>query len=291
MTGVVVVDKPRDWTSHDVVGKLRRIYGTKRVGHGGTLDPMATGVLPVFIGRATRAADMASNADKQYVASLRFGVTTDTQDITGTVLTASPADVTREALEKVLPEFIGETEQVPPMYSAIKKDGKKLYELARKGIEVERPARRITIKSIEICGEDENGFSLRVDCSKGTYIRTLCADIGERLGCGAVMTALRRTKAGQFDIAQAVPLEELISRFEGGESVEEYIQPLHLLFADRPEAVIPPREETRLRNGAPFRTKLKDGEYRLFSQQGEFLALGRAQDGVMNTVKSFFEVK
>lgn len=286
-----MVDKPQGWTSHDVVGKLRRIYGTKRVGHGGTLDPMATGVLPVFIGRATRAADMASGADKEYIAQLRLGITTDTQDITGNLLTHSNAKVSRAELEKVLNEFRGEIEQIPPMYSAIKKDGKKLYELARQGIEIERPPRRVTINSIEICGETDGDFSLRVNCSKGTYIRTLCADIGERLGCGGVMAGLQRTKAGQFDISQSVPLDVLIARAEAGESVDEYVQPLHLLFADKPKKIVSERNETRLRNGAPFKTDLRDGEYRLFSPSGEFLALGRAENGVMSTVKSFFEVR
>jgi len=290
MTGIVVVDKPRDWTSHDVVAKLRRVYGTRRIGHGGTLDPLATGVLPVFLGRATRAAELLAAADKQYVAGLRFGLTTDTQDVTGRVLSAAGPLPARAEIEAVLPRFLGEQEQVPPMYSALKKNGRKLYELARQGVEVERPARTVTIRHLELLDSPAGEWALRVDCSKGTYVRTLCHDIGAALGCGAVMTSLRRTAAGAFSIEQAVPLGDIVAAFEAGEDVGRFVLPLHLLFADRPALTADPEQERRVRNGAAFRTDTPAGEYRIFSEAGEFLALGRCEGGEMRTIKSFFEV-
>ena len=196
MNGILIVDKPAGWTSHDVVAKLRGLLGEKRIGHGGTLDPMATGVLPVFVGRATRAVEFMENAGKEYEALLRPGLETDTQDTTGRVLRETPVKLTAAELEAVLPAFCGEIEQLPPMYSAIKVQGKKLYEYARKGQEAERKPRRVTIERLELLGERKGDFLLRVACSKGTYIRTLCADIGEKLGCGAAMAGLRRTRAG-----------------------------------------------------------------------------------------------
>ena len=185
--GIIIMDKPQGWTSMDVCAKLRGIFHEKRVGHAGTLDPMATGVLPVFIGRATRAVEFAAGSDKEYVAGLKLGVVTNTQDITGEILEQRPAEVTRKQLLAVLPRFTGAIEQVPPMYSAIKINGKKLYELARKGKEVERGPRPVTIHALEaLDGPPPQGvdFLLRIHCSKGTYVRTLCHDIGQALGCG-----------------------------------------------------------------------------------------------------------
>ena len=202
MNGIVIVDKPRDWTSHDVVGKLRGIYHERRVGHSGTLDPMATGVLVVFIGRATRAVEFAESHEKEYLAEILFGRKTDTQDITGRTLEESDACPTREQLEEAASRFRGEITQIPPMYSAIKKDGRKLYELAREGIEVERKPRKVHISAISVLDdshiESEGLFTIEVKCSKGTYIRTLCHDIGLRLGCGAAMQHLTRTRVGAF---------------------------------------------------------------------------------------------
>ena len=198
--GIFVVDKPAGWTSQDVAAKLRGVFHEKRVGHGGTLDPMATGVLPVFVGRATRAAQFLESADKEYVAGLRLGVVTDTQDICGNVLSQQKAHVTREALEAALAHFTGELDQIPPMYSAVKIGGRKLYELARRGKEVERPARRITIHALEVLDGADDLWTLRVHCSKGTYVRTLCHDIGALLGCGGCMESLRRTRAGAFEL-------------------------------------------------------------------------------------------
>ena len=197
INGIVIIDKPQGWTSQDVTARLRRVYNTRRIGHGGTLDPMATGVLPVFVGRATRGVEFFEHAEKVYETVLRPGLTTDTEDITGTVLTEQEPAVTGEMLEAVLPRFRGEILQIPPMYSALKVNGQKLYELARKGREVERQPRPITIHELALLGMDAEGIRLRVHCSKGTYIRTLCKDIGEALGCGGCMAALRRVRAGE----------------------------------------------------------------------------------------------
>lgn len=190
MNGILLVDKPAGWTSHDVVAKLRGVLGERRMGHSGTLDPMATGLLVVFAGRATRAVSFSENHTKCYEAHLRLGLTTDTQDTTGTVLSRAERAVSRAELEAVLPQFRGDILQVPPMYSALKVDGKKLYEIARRGGEVARKARPVTIEELTVLGEADGDYILRVRCSKGTYIRTLCHDIGAALGCGGVMSAL-----------------------------------------------------------------------------------------------------
>ena len=197
MDGIVIVDKPQDWTSQDVTARLRRVFNTRRIGHGGTLDPMATGVLPVFVGRATRGVEFFEHAEKTYETVLRLGLTTDTEDITGTVLTRSEVSFNDEQLEKTLNAFRGEIMQVPPMYSALKVNGQKLCDLARKGKTVERQPRPITIHELTLLERTENTLRLRVRCSKGTYIRTLCKDIGEALGCGGCMERLRRVQAGE----------------------------------------------------------------------------------------------
>ncbi|MCI6433931.1 MAG: tRNA pseudouridine(55) synthase TruB, partial [Clostridiales bacterium] len=204
MNGIVIVDKPAGWTSQDVTARLRRVYGTRRIGHGGTLDPMATGVLPVFVGRATRGVEFFEHAEKEYEAILVPGLTTDTEDTTGTVLTRQEVTLTEDQLLAVLPRFRGEIMQVPPMYSALKVNGQKLCDLARKGREVAREPRPITIHELTFLGFEEGNVRLQVACSKGTYIRTLCKDIGEALGCGACMGSLRRTQAGDYTLADAV---------------------------------------------------------------------------------------
>ena len=286
MNGIVIIDKPQGWTSQDVTARLRRVFNTRRIGHGGTLDPMATGVLPVFVGRATRGVEFFEHAEKCYETVLKPGITTDTEDITGTVLTERDAFVTGEMLEAVLPRFRGEIMQVPPMYSALKVNGQKLYELARKGKEVERKPRPITIHELEFLGMDAEGIRLRIRCSKGTYIRTLCKDIGEALGCGGCMAALRRVQAGEYTIDEAVPLEELLE----SENPEAYLRPVDSMFRNYPEAVLTPKQEARCRNGNTFSVNLPDGTYRVYAQNGEFLALSQVTDGVMSTIKSFFEV-
>ena len=290
MNGIVIVDKPQDWTSQDVTARLRRVFQTKRIGHGGTLDPMATGVLPVFVGRATRGVEFFEHADKVYEATLRLGVLTDTEDITGTVLETREVSVLKDDILGVLPQFTGEIQQIPPMYSAIKVDGQKLYHLAREGKEVARQSRTITIFSLELLGMEGQDVFLRVHCSKGTYIRTLCKDIGMALGCGGCMAALRRTAAGNYPEAEAIPLQTLIQESETGADMEQYLRPVDSLFADRPKLTLTANQERRCRNGNAFSHPAAPGQYRVYSASGEFLMLGQIRDGTMTTVKSFFEV-
>ncbi|MFI3254721.1 MAG: tRNA pseudouridine(55) synthase TruB [Eubacteriales bacterium] len=284
-TGILVVDKPEDWTSHDVVAKLRGVFREKRVGHAGTLDPLATGVLPVFFGRATRVVEFAMDTEKEYVAGLRLGQTTDTQDITGRVLTETPQHCSKEELEAVLYKFRGDIMQIPPMYSAIKIQGKKLYELARQGKEVERPPRSIRIFDLELLPDlsEEGDFLLRIQCSKGTYVRTLCHDIGQVLGCGGVMSSLRRTTAAGFSIAEAYPLMEIIDAPEGK------LLPVDSYFKEE-KMIVEDWQEKKIRNGADFLVKdgIPEGQYRLYGT--EFLGLGEVKEGKVHCIKSFFEV-
>ena len=287
--GILIIDKPEGWTSMDVCAKLRGVFHEKRVGHGGTLDPMATGVLPIFIGRATRAAEFAEKSDKEYIAGLKLGVATNTQDTTGEVLEEHPVEASRTQLEEVLEQFRGDIMQIPPMYSAIKINGKKLYELARKGREVERPARPVTIKALEILDQQgEDLYTIRVRCTKGTYIRTLCHDIGAALGCGGCMASLRRTMAAGFTLEDAVSLER--TQAEGDPA--SLLLPVDSLFAGRPVLVLKSAEtEKKIRNGmTAVLPELSPGEYRVYAQNREFLALCRAQGGKLTTIKSFFEV-
>lgn len=285
--GIIIVNKPAGWTSQDVAAKLRGVFHEKRVGHGGTLDPMATGVLPVFVGRATRAVEFFEHADKEYIATLRLGTVTDTQDTTGNILETHPVSVTKSELEAALSAFTGEIDQLPPMYSAIKVNGQKLYELARRGKEVERKPRRITIHELELLSGEGTDWSLRIHCSKGTYVRTLCADIGEHLGCGGCMASLMRTKAGAFELSQAHTMEKLIA----AENAEALLLPVDTLFAAYPAVTVNASAEKKLRNGAPVKAPTQpDGCCRVYSEQGEFLLLGRVTGGVLTTVKSFFEV-
>ena len=285
MNGIVIVDKPAGWTSQDVTARLRRVYGTRRIGHGGTLDPMATGVLPVFVGRATRGVEFFEHAEKGYEATLVPGLTTDTEDTTGTVLTRQQVSLTEEQVEAVLPRFRGKILQVPPMYSALKVNGQKLCDLARKGREVAREPRPITIHALTFLGFEEGNIRLRVSCSKGTYIRTLCKDIGEALGCGACMGSLRRTRAGDYTLADAVPLDTLLE----SEHPEDYLRPVDSLFSSFPAVTLTANQEKRCRNGNAFSVTLAPGTYRAYSKAGEFLMLAQVSDGTMTTVKSFFE--
>ena len=286
MDGIVIVDKPQGWTSQDVTARLRRVFNTRRIGHGGTLDPMATGVLPVFVGRATRGVEFFEHAEKTYETVLRLGITTDTEDITGTVLTEQDAFVTGEMLEQVLQKFRGEIMQVPPMYSALKINGQKLVDLARKGKEVERKPRPVTIHELTLLGMEADGIRLRVRCSKGTYIRTLCKDIGEALGCGGCMAALRRVSAGEYTIEEAVPLQQLLEC----EHPEIHLRNLDTLFLQHPKVVLTANQEKRCRNGGTFSVTWPEGTYRAYSQSGEFLMLAKIENGVMSTIKSFFAV-
>lgn len=286
MNGIVIIDKPQGWTSQDVVSKLRGVLHTKRIGHGGTLDPMATGVLPVFVGRATRGVEFFEHAEKTYEAVLQLGVTTDTEDITGTVLAEKPVSVTGEELEAALAKFRGDILQIPPMYSAIKINGQKLYDLARKGREVERKPRPVTIHGLTLLEFTGSLAKLRIRCSKGTYIRTLCKDIGEALGCGGCMAELHRTAAGSYTIEEAVPLAQLVESADP----ESYLRPVDTMFADYPAVMLTEKQALRCRNGNSFSAQLPDGTYRTYDAAGAFLALSKVEEGVMSTVKSFFEV-
>lgn len=285
--GILIVDKPADWTSQDVVAKLRGVLHEKRVGHGGTLDPMATGVLPVFFGRATRGVEFFEHAEKIYEATLRLGTVTDTQDITGNVLSQDSELPSMEAVEAILPQFMGKQEQIPPMYSAIKIGGKKLYELARAGKEVARTPREITIFSLKLLHMEGTDCKLYIHCSKGTYVRTLCHDIGAALGCGGCMAELRRVQAGSYTEQEAIPLEDLIAHPDPA----SLLRPVDTLFSQYSALALSPKQEKCCRNGADFTFTKAAGLYRLYAQDGTFLALGKVADGILHTVKSFFDPK
>ena len=292
--GIIVIDKPAGWTSMDVCAKLRGMFHEKRVGHAGTLDPMATGVLPVFLGRATRAVEFAADSDKEYIAGLKLGVVTNTQDTTGEVLEERPVDVTRDQLLAALARFTGDIQQLPPMYSAIKIGGKKLYELARKGKEVERKPRPVTIHALDVLDEappEGADWLVRVACSKGTYVRTLCHDIGQALGCGACMASLRRVKAAGFTLKDAVTLKAVQEAVDRGEG-DSLLLPVDAYFAGVPMLVLKTdRAEKKIRNGAALNARdLPDGAYRVYGMDKTFLALGQVAGGTLTTVKSFFEV-
>ncbi|MBO5049564.1 MAG: tRNA pseudouridine(55) synthase TruB [Oscillospiraceae bacterium] len=286
MNGIVIVDKPQGWTSQDVVSKLRGVFKTRRIGHGGTLDPLATGVLPVFVGRATRGVEFFEHAEKTYEAVLHLGLSTDTEDITGRVLAEKQVCVEKEAFLAVLEQFRGEIQQIPPMYSAIKVNGQKLYDLARKGREVERQSRKVTIHRLECLSFDGTFAKLLVHCSKGTYIRTLCKDIGEALGCGGCMEALRRVAAGSYTQQQAVELKTLIE----SETPQQYLAPVDSMFLQYERVDLTEKQELRCRNGNAFSVSLPDGTYRAYGTDGAFLMLSKVENGTMSTVKSFFEV-
>ena len=288
MTGVLILDKPADFTSFDAVAVCRRLCHERKIGHTGTLDPMATGVLPLLLGKATRAASLLEDTDKEYEAGFRLGVSTDTEDSTGKVLETSDTPVSRELLESLLPRFRGEIMQVPPMYSAVSKDGKRLYELARKGIEVERDARPVTIFKLELMAyhEETREGKLTVSCSKGTYIRTLIADLAKAAGSLGVMTALRRTKACGFTLADAITLDEAKALSEAG-TLDEKLRPVESLFAHLPAVTVSGAQATRFGNGGQLDLKRipafrkqnpPDGEIvRVRGEKGEFLGLGQVQ--------------
>lgn len=287
MNGIIVLDKPEGKTSHDMVNFVRRIAGTRRVGHTGTLDPMATGVLPVCIGSATKSADMLTLSDKRYRAQFKLGMATDTEDISGEITERHDVNVSREEIVSAVNSFCGEIEQIPPMYSAVKQNGKKLYELARNGIETERPARKITIYSIAIENIDMENFLITIDvhCSKGTYIRTLCADIGKRLKTGACMTALRRTATGRFTLENAVTPEELC-----GGRLEEMLLPVDEIFEDYPKIFLNEKQKRSIVNGVrmTWRTGTEGQSYRLYDENGAFLCVSKCEEGRLRLEKSFW---
>ena len=288
--GILVIDKSAGWTSQDVAAKLRGVFHERRVGHGGTLDPMATGVLPIFIGRATRAAEFLESAEKEYVAGLRLGVVTDTQDTSGNILETHPVAVTREEVQAALRQFLGPIEQIPPMYSAIKINGQKLYELARRGQEVERKPRSITIHELELLEGADADYLLRVRCSKGTYVRTLCHDLGRALGCGGCMSSLRRTRAGSFTLSQAVTMQQVLN-FAAEQAPQALLMPVDAVFSMHPPLIVTIGQAAKLKNGAQIKDwQFRPGTYRVYAEDGEFLLLGRVENGGLTTIKSFFEV-
>lgn len=278
--GIINIYKEQGYTSFDVVAKLRGILKMRKIGHTGTLDPDATGVLPVVLGSATKLVDMLTDKKKEYIATLRLGITTDTLDITGTVLSENTPDVSEGEVRDAILSFIGPQLQTPPMYSAIKVNGRKLYELAREGIEIERQKRSIEIFDIEILDMSLPDIRLRVECSKGTYIRSLCADIGDRLSCGAVMTSLMRTKSGDFAIDRAYTLREVEEAAAGGR-VEEMITPVDYCFMDYAGVTVAGDIYKTVRNGNMIRKADIAGEMtegnrsfvRIYDAEGNFLAV------------------
>ena len=292
MQGILIVDKPTDWTSFDVIAKLRGILGTRKLGHSGTLDPMATGVLPVFCGGASKAVDLQMDHTKAYRAVLRLGARTDTGDVTGTVLETAPVTAGEKELLEVLPQFVGSQMQTPPMYSAVKINGQPLYKMARQGIEVERKARPIEIFSIEYGGSPaENEYELTVRCSKGTYIRVLLEDIAAAMGQKGTMSALRRVAAGVYTEADAHTLEEVqAAKNEGPAALEALMLPVESVFGSLPLLTVAPKVEQHLYNGCPTsRYPAADGRYRVRNEAGQFLGLANIVGGVLKVEKLFVE--
>ena len=292
MQGILIVDKPAGWTSFDVIAKLRGVLGTRKLGHSGTLDPMATGVLPVFFGGASKAVDLQLDHTKTYRAVLRLGSRTDTGDSTGTVLETRPVTAGEQQLLAVLPRFIGPQMQVPPMYSAVKIDGQPLYKLARQGVEVERKPRPIEVFSIEYGGSPApDEYQLTVRCSKGTYIRTLLEEIAQAMGQLGTMSALRRTTAGLYTEADAHTLEEILAaKAAGPQALEALALPVESAFLPLPLLVVEPRVEQHLYHGCPTsHYPAADGRYRVRSADGSFLGLARITGGVLNVEKLFVE--
>lgn len=292
MQGIMIVDKPAGWTSFDVIAKLRGVLGTRKLGHSGTLDPMATGVLPVFFGGASKAVDLQLDHTKTYQAVLRLGSRTDTGDITGTVLESRPVTAGEQQLLEVLPRFIGPQMQVPPMYSAVKIDGQPLYKLARQGVEVERKPRPIEIFSIAYGGSPaQYEYQLTVRCSKGTYIRTLLEQIAEAMGQLGTMSALRRTSAGLYTEADAHTLEQILAaKAEGPQALQALALPVESAFEPLPLLVVEPWVEQHLYNGCPTsHYPAADGRYRVRSTDGGFLGLAQINGGVLKVEKLFVE--
>ena len=280
MTGIIIIDKPKDMTSFGAVARVRRICGEKKCGHTGTLDPMATGVMTVMLGGATRFCELLPSHDKAYIASFKLGMRTDTLDITGEVVETKPVEATAEQVREALKEFVGDISQLPPMYSAVSVNGQRLYDLARKGIEVERKPREVTVFSIDMIEENEETgeYKIAVECSSGTYIRTLIDDLGLKLVCGAVMTDLRRTKANGFTLEDAVTIEELQSLAENG-SLSEIIIPVDKALEEYPIIRVTQPQAKRFSNGGELdlqRLKCSKmlGIYRIYDPDGRFIGLG-----------------
>lgn len=300
--GIINVYKEAGYTSHDVVAKLRGICKQKKIGHTGTLDPDAVGVLPVCLGSGTKVCDLLTDRKKEYIARFRLGCVTDTQDISGNILEENTVLVSAGEAQKAIASFEGESMQMPPMYSALKINGRKLYELARQGKEVERPARPINIYRLEILEEEHPEYTIRVVCSKGTYIRTLCHDIGQKLGCGAVMVSLKRTGVGEFDIKNAYKLSEL-QKLADEQRLSEAVCPVDRLFENLLEIIVKEDGFKALSNGNPLKVtdiriegmdknrKPEDGEqFRVYSHQHIFFGIYRyeVERRLLLPVKLFF---
>ena len=290
MDGIVNVNKPLGITSHDVVYRLRRLLGIKKIGHTGTLDPDASGVLPMCVGKGTKLAEMLTATDKQYLAELTLGAFTDTQDASGEVLERFAVDVTEDEIREKIAGFVGEISQIPPMYSAIKVNGKKLYELAREGKTVEREARTVTIKNIEVQNVDLTAktVTMVVDCSKGTYIRTLCNDIGAALGCGGYMSALTRTKTGRFCIEESFTLEQIEEMLQSGNY--SFIVPVAEALPEYRRITLADKNAKKVRNGIKISVEgLTEGEiYRVFDESGEFLILAQQTKDGLEVIRTFY---
>lgn len=297
MNGIICIDKPQGFTSFDVIAKLRGILKTKRIGHSGTLDPMATGVLPVFIGNATKACDMMPDTSKAYRAGFRFGISTDTLDITGKVTSEHSLKVTRQDVLDVIPKFTGNIKQIPPMYSAVKIGGQKLCNLARKGIEIERPEREITVDSIKLESFDEDSQSgvISVICSKGTYIRSLIDDIGNSLGCGGVMTSLVRTWSGGFSLEDCFTLDEIQSLADSGNIEYSALISVECVFSGLPKTRLNKVQTRMYKNGVKLdlnrinHIKPEFSEYSVYGYDKEFIGIACAdfEKGELRIVKNF----
>jgi len=291
MDGVIIINKPTGQTSHNLVGFTRRLFNIKKVGHTGTLDPDASGVLPICIGRGTKAADMLTASDKAYRAQFILGMTTDTLDASGEILTEQPVMVSKEQIEEKIKEFIGEIYQIPPMFSAIKKDGKKLYELAREGITIDREKRKVTIFDIKICEIDMENYAITIEvfCSKGTYIRTLCEDIGMALGCGAYMNTLVRIKSAGFTLEESHTPEELLEMKKAG-TLESIVIPVDKLFLEYEEICLDAFLSGKAKNGIPIRKKglIEGNLYRIYDENHEFLCISEYKEDALYLKKAFW---
>jgi len=295
MNGILCVNKPQNFTSFDVVAKLRGILGMKRLGHAGTLDPMATGVLPVFAGTATKACDIMLDNSKSYRAGFQLGMTSDTQDVTGKILTTSDKFVSYDDICAVLPEFVGKIMQLPPMYSAVQINGKRLYDLARQGIEVERKARQIEVSSLKLSEYDENERRgiVEIDCGKGTYIRTIINDIGEKLGCGGIMTSLVRTSASGFTLDDCYNFKQ-IQQAKDENRLESLILPVDRVFKSLPKLRLNEHQTKLYRNGVKLdlsrvRNIIDDCSlYRLYGFDEAFIgtAIADFENGVLRIGKN-----
>ena len=293
MDGIIIINKTKNYTSFDVVAVVRKLLNEKKVGHTGTLDPMATGVLPILIGRATKLQQFMTDKDKEYVASFKLGIASDTLDITGRIISTVKSDIKKGEIEKVLQKFKGEIMQIPPMYSAVKKDGIRLYSLARKGINIERKPRKVTISELKLIKFDENlqCGALLVKCSKGTYIRTLCSDIGDSLGCGAVLTELERTKSFNFYIENSITLDELRNLASNG-LLKEHVLSCDSVFEDLVKVGITDQQSKRFKNGGSLSLEriftekdLNNDELVRIYNKTEFVGLGR-----VNSIKNEISV-